>query len=151
MSNPHALRNILFLVVAGLLGIVGYFIFTSKPDPTSIVRQFYAYEQKGDFGSAWELFHSTMKERFAKKSYVTERSHIYMSHFGVTTFDFTLSDEAEKRSSWKMSEDGPEFKEAYQVTVQQTFHSKFGTFTIQQEVYVVKEKGQWKIVWKFGK
>jgi hypothetical protein len=67
----------------------------------------------------------------------------------VTTFDFTVSN-AEKIKNWKMTKDGPKFKEVYKVKVEQTFLSKFGTFTIQQDVYVMKEKDQWKIAWEFG-
>jgi hypothetical protein len=146
-------RNVLkFFVIIGLT-ILGFLIFVtvffSQKQPEAVVREFYEYEQHGDFGSAWELFHSAMKKRFPKNGYVTERSHIYMSHYGVTTFDFTVSD-AEKIINWKMTKDGPTIKEVYKVEVQQTFLSKFGTFTIQQDVYVVKEKDEWKIAWKFG-
>jgi hypothetical protein len=145
-------KNFIFVII-GLI-IVGVIIllitiFFSQNRPESVVREFYEYEQKGDFGSAWELFYSTMKERFPKNGYVTERSHIYMGHYGVTTFDFTVSN-AEKIKNWKMTKDGPKFKEVYKVKVEQTFLSKFGTFTIQQDVYVMKEKDQWKIAWEFG-
>jgi hypothetical protein len=146
-------RNILkYFVIIGLT-IAGFLIifavFSSQNQPEAVVREFYEYEQQGDFGSAWELFHSAMKKRFPKNGYVTERSHIYMSHYGVTTFDFTVSN-AEKIKNWKMTKDGPTIKEVYKVEVQQTFLSKFGTFTIQQDVYVIKEKDEWKIAWKFG-
>jgi hypothetical protein len=146
-------RNVLkYFVIIGLT-IVGFLIFvavfSSQKQPEAVVREFYEYEQQGDFGSAWELFHSAMKKRFPKNGYVTERSHIYMSHYGVTTFDFTVSN-PEKIKNWKMTKDGPTIKEVYKVEVQQTFLSKFGTFTIQQYVYVVKEKDKWKIAWEFG-
>jgi hypothetical protein len=146
-------KNIIFVVIGftivGLLILFVTSVFSSQNQPESVVREFYEYEQQGDFGSAWELFHSSMKKRFTKNGYVTERSHIYMSHYGVTTFDFTVSD-AEKIKNWKMTKDGPIFKEVYKVQIQQTFLSKFGTFTIQQDVYVVKEKDEWKVAWAFG-
>jgi hypothetical protein len=146
-------RNVLkYFVIIGLT-IVGFLIFfavfSSQSQPESVVSEFYQYEQQGDFGSAWELFHSSMKKRFTKNGYVTERSHIYMSHYRVTTFDFTVSN-AEKIKNWKMTKDGPTIKEVYKVEVQQKFLSKFGTFTIQRDVYVIKEKDEWKIAWAFG-
>lgn len=48
-----------------------------------------------------------------------------------------------------MAKGAPVFNEARLVQVRQTFKSKFGTFDVRQNVYAVKEKGDWKIVWEF--
>ncbi|MRX72812.1 hypothetical protein GJU40_11710 [Bacillus lacus] len=113
-----------------------------------VVVKFYKEEQGGDFGSAWKLFHPKMQEKFQKNAYVTERSHIYMGHYGVSTFDFKIKDR-KKLKNWRMSPDGQSFERVEKYTVQQEFHSKFGVFTIVQEVFTVKEKGQWRILWEF--
>ncbi|MDQ0161887.1 hypothetical protein [Aeribacillus alveayuensis] len=140
---------IVIIMVVVLFIFVLFFISSMKSKkPEDVVNTFYRYEQKGDFGSSWDLFHSKMKERFSKNSYVTERSHIYMSHFGVTTFSYKVH-EAKKLSSWKMMKEGPTFTNVYVVPVEIDFHSKFGTFTIWQNVYVVKEKQKWTILWEF--
>ena len=114
--------------------------------PVEVVEEFITYEQEGDFGSAWDLFHSTMQTRFSKNAYITERSHIYMSHYAVTTFTYEILDE-KKLQTWKT--DQKTFENVHQVQIQQTFHSKFGTFSILQDVFVVKEEEEWKILWEF--
>ena len=119
-----------------------------KQDPEDVVAAFYRYEQEGDFGSAWELFHPVMQERFSKNAYVTERSHIYMSHYGVETFSFELGKE-EDVQNWKMAKDAEEFEYASRVEVEQTFKSKFGIFKVIQDIYVVEEEDGWRIVWAF--
>jgi hypothetical protein len=119
-----------------------------EQDPIDVVEEFYQYEQEGDFGSAWELFHPNMQERFSKNAYVTERSHIYMSHYGVETFSFKLA-EAEEVQNWKMSSDSEKFANAYRIEAEQTFKSKFGTFKVVQDIYVVKVEEEWMVVWEF--
>lgn len=116
--------------------------------PEDVVEAFYLFEKEGDFGSAWELFHPSMQARFSKNAYVTERSHIYMSHFGVDTFSYELDGE-EEVENFKMVKDGEVFPIAYYVEVSQTFKSKFGTFTVIQDVYAVKHEEEWKVVWNF--
>ncbi|MBD1383020.1 hypothetical protein [Metabacillus arenae] len=140
------------VVVAGLI-IIGIFIFFlvvnvfQSRNYEKAVDSFYEYEQEGDFGSAWELFHPQMKKRFSKNAYVTERSHIYMSHYGVNTFTYKIVDD-KKIKSWKM-EKSKTFQNVHRFTIQQIFNSKFGVFKVEQEVFVVKEKGEWKIAWEF--
>ncbi|MFC0272254.1 hypothetical protein ACFFIX_12490 [Metabacillus herbersteinensis] len=124
-------------------------LFFNQSAPKDVVESFYKYEQEGDFGSAWDLFHPIMKDKFSKNAFVTERSHIYMGHYAVSTFKFELGD-SKKLKKWKMSKDGPEFKDPYSVIVEQNFKSKFGTFTIKQEVYVIKYKDEWKVVWEYN-
>jgi hypothetical protein len=135
-------------VIVLVIAIIRIFSGLGESDPKDVVEAFYQYEQDGDFGSAWELFHPVMQERFSKNAYVTERSHIYMSHYGVQTFSFELGDEEEVQN-WKMSKDAKKFPEANRIKVKQTFKSKFGTFTVIQDIYVVKVKDEWKVVWEF--
>jgi hypothetical protein len=142
---------ILIVVVAVILFVIFIIRVLSgvgEQDPKDIVEAFYHYEQEGDFGSAWEHFHPVMQERFSKNAYVTERSHIYMSHYGVETFSFELRDEEEVQN-WKMAKDAEKFSNAYRVEVEQTFKSKFGTFNVIQDIYVVKDEEEWKVVWEF--
>lgn len=136
-------------VILLVLLLIRIFSGISDSSPKDVVKAFYLYEQDGDFGSAWELFHPIMQDRFSKNAYVTERSHIYMSHYGVETFSFELGEE-EDVQNWKMSKDTEKFPNAYRVEVEQTFKSKFGTFTVNQDIYVVKEEDEWKIVWEFN-
>jgi hypothetical protein len=123
----------------------------SSPDKqaVAVVKEFYQYEQEGEFSSSWNLFHSTMKERFSKGFYIQDRSHVFMNHFGVETFDFTMS-EPEKIEQWKMSKTGPTMKDVYKILVTQTYKGKYGNFDMQQEVFAVQEKNEWKIIWDYN-
>jgi len=140
-------------VLVGIFILIGL-IFTTlflrgnAETPMMLVERFYSFEQQGDFGSSWDLFHEEMKGKFSKNAYVTERSHIYMSHFGVTTYSFEIVAE-ENVKEWSMSKGGPTFTDVTKVTVELLFHSKFGVFMITQDVFVVEEGGKLKLLWEF--
>ncbi|WP_226529244.1 hypothetical protein [Metabacillus niabensis] len=146
----NAVPLVIVIIILMIVLIVSVRLFSSfaNNDPEDIVSTFYHYEQEGDFGSAWELFHPAMQERFSKNAYVTERSHIYMSHYGVTTFEYEIVEE-EEIQNWKMAEDQETFPTAYKLTAEQQFKSKFGDFTILQNVYAVEHEGEWRIVWQY--
>jgi hypothetical protein len=120
-----------------------------EKEASAVVEEFYLYEQEGEFSASWKLFHSTMKERFSKGFYIQDRAHVFMNHFGVETFDFTLS-EPEKIDQWKMSKTGPEFKNVYKILVTQTYKGKYGNFDLEQEVFAVQEKDEWRILWDYN-
>lgn len=146
---------ILLLALAILLLTVLIFTFKSlffSSDRLAIkaVDKFYSYEQNGEFSSSWELFHSNMKKKFTKGHYIQDRAHVFMNHFGVETFTYTLG-KPEKLKSWKMSKEEEAIKPIYKITVIQTFKGKYGNFDIEQEVFVGKEKGEWKILWDYHK
>lgn len=113
------------------------------------MHQFYRYEQEGDFANSWDLFHPVMKKKFAKGHYIQDRAHVFMNHFGVETFSYTL-DEAEKLEKWKISKDSPAMRNVYKVLITQTYKGKYGNFDLKQEVFVVKEKDEWKIMWDYN-
>jgi hypothetical protein len=123
--------------------------FSSEKEAMAVVEEFYLYEQEGEFASSWGLFHSTMKEKFSKGHYIQDRAHVFMNHFGVETFDFTMS-EPEKLDQWKMSNTGPDLKNVYKILVTQTYKGKYGNFDLEQEVFAVQEKDEWKIVWNYN-
>ncbi|MGG3571950.1 hypothetical protein ABES25_18955 [Bacillus gobiensis] len=137
-----------FAAVAILCVLAAWFVHSiSKSEQEQVIDKFYKSEQEGDFGSSWNLFHSSMKDRFSKNAYVTERSHIYMGHFGVQTFDYEIGN-MKKIDDWQNP--GTSQKETvYQTEVKLLFKSKFGTFSILQKVYVVKEKEKWVVLWEY--
>lgn len=147
-KNTAAGVGLFLAAIAILLVSVIWFVQSfGKSEQEEVVAAFYKHEQEGDFGSSWNLFHSAMKERFSKNAYVTERSHIYMSHFGVQTFDYEAVN-IQKKEDWENP--GTKQKEAaYQAEVKLHFKSKFGTFSIVQTVFVVKEKDKWVILWDY--
>lgn len=143
---PLVIVGIILMIV--LIVSVRLFSSFADNDPEDVVATFYHDEQEGDFGSAWELFHPVMQERFSKNAYVTERSHIYMSHYGVTTFEYEIVEE-EEIQNFKMAGDKETFPTSNRMTVEQQFKSKFGNFTILQDVYTVQHEGEWRIVWEY--
>jgi hypothetical protein len=124
--------------------------FGSSPSSQAkeVAEVFYKYEQKGDFGNSWELFHPQMKDKFSKSSYIQDRNHVFVGHFGTDTFTYTIGD-PEHHKKWSMSKGADELKEVYQVPITQTYKSKFGTFTIHQEIFVAKADGEWLILWDY--
>jgi len=143
----------MFLLIAAIIVIVvliPIILFRSSPasQAKAITETFYQFEQEGDFGGSWELFHSQMKEKFSKANYIQTRNHVFVGHFGVTTFDLMVG-KPDSLASWKMTKESPTLKDVYVVPISQVFKSSFGTFTINQDVYVAKEKGEWKILWSY--
>lgn len=155
MYSKSSLRKVLPVLIAaitltGFIGFIGYLLFSPSSDAKNIVQDFYDYEQEGNFSKSWYLFHSKMKERLPKSFYIQDRAHVFMNHFGVETFDYEIED-VEKVENWKMSIDSPSFEVAYKVSVTQTYKGKYGNFDIKQNVFVVKEKKEWKILWDYKK
>lgn len=155
MYRVSLYRKIIPIIMAGCLVILGIFLikllFSSSADKAAaVVQEFYEYEQAGNFSASWELFHPQMKERFSKGHYIQDRAHVFMNHFGVETFQLEIGS-AEKVNNWKMTKDSAVFKKAYKVPITQAFKGKYGDFSIHQDVYTVKEDGEWTIMWDYKK
>jgi hypothetical protein len=133
---------ILFLVIKGAF-------FSAGKQAVAVVEEFYQYEQAAEFSKSWSLFHSAMKEKFSKGNYIQDRAHVFMNHFGVETFTYTL-EKPEELKKWKLSKDSPTMKNVYKILVTQTYKGKYGNFDLKQEVYVIQEKGKWKIAWDYN-
>ena len=139
----------LLVAIVMILIIVRSALFSADKQAVAVVEEFYRFEQEGEFSASWQLFHSTMKERFSKGSYIQDRAHVFMNHFGVETFEFSMS-KPEQIKQWKMSKTGPAMKNVYKILVTQTYKGKYGNFNLEQEVYVVEEKEKWRIVWDYN-
>ncbi|MFB4163904.1 hypothetical protein ACE1TI_08680 [Alteribacillus sp. JSM 102045] len=107
-----------FAAILLILIIVLFFTFSQSPSKQAMetVEMFYEYEQQGDFSQSWELFHSHMQDKFSKGHYIQDRAHVFMNHFDVTTFSFTL-DKPEKMENWQMEKDTSKLDEVYKVNV----------------------------------
>ncbi|MEO2076841.1 MAG: hypothetical protein ABGX20_15840 [Bacillus sp. (in: firmicutes)] len=149
-STKKLLSGILVLAVIFAVFLFLRSAFSSNSDEAKgVVDEFYSYEQEGDFASSWALFHSAMKKKFSKGNYIQDRAHVFMNHFGVETFSYTMG-ELEELKDWKMSKTGPSLKNVYKVPVTQTYKGKYGNFDLKQEVFVVEEKGKWTILWDYN-
>ncbi|WP_020618768.1 hypothetical protein [Paenibacillus daejeonensis] len=113
------------------------------------VDAFYAAEQQGDFGSAWELFHSDMHKRFSKEAYIETRAHVILNHFGVQTFQYAVG-EPELVGEWRMDDNASKLAHVYKIQVQTTFQSPiFGRFELSQVCYLAQENEQWRMLWDY--
>ncbi|KKB44104.1 hypothetical protein [Bacillus thermotolerans] len=144
-------RVLLLAVIGAAVGWLGWKVIVPSPgeEAWATVNEFYQYEQEGNFSESWELFHPFMKEKFDKGHYLQDRAHVFMNHFGVETFEYSLDDPVELEI-WKPAEDGPEFKIVYRVTVVQQYKGKYGNFSIEQDVFVVEEKDEWLVMWNYN-
>lgn len=147
------LQKIFFIIMIlvcffALFSIFKFLLFNEKTRAQNAVERFYLFEQEGNFAKSWDMFHPFMKERFDKKDYIRERSHIFYDHFGVDSFDFTIS-KAKKIKNWKLTSNQKPIDIVYQFHVVQTFKGKYGIFQITQEVIVVKIKREWTILWVY--
>lgn len=149
-----AKRKITFLLFSFIVLWLAYQLSTSpffspeRSQAKTTVEQFYQLEQRGDFGSAWELFHSEMKQKFSKDAYIQRRAHVFMQELGAQTFDYTVGSPV-SLSTWQMSSDTPLLQNVYKIPVTEAYNSNFGRFVIYQDVYVAYENKQWRILWSY--
>ncbi|WP_226580664.1 hypothetical protein [Halobacillus litoralis] len=151
-SNTPIVLISLLLIVALIAAIAITFFVMTRPghEAEGTVEQFYLYEQEAKFADSWGLLHSEMKKKFDKGHYIQDRAHVFMNHFGVETFTFTIG-EVTHLDQWTMEKGAKPVKDVYFMTVIQTFKGKYGQFRLHQDVYVTKEKSKWKILWDYQK
>ncbi|KMK75661.1 hypothetical protein [Alkalihalobacillus pseudalcaliphilus] len=109
------------------------------------VHSFYQYEQEGNFSSSWQLLHPTIQERFPISSYIQDRAHVFMGHFGTDSFEYTLEN-PNKVSNFQMNDE--KTIDGYSIKVHQYYDSKYGQLTLTQNVIVSKVEKEWLIFWE---
>ncbi|MBW7476746.1 hypothetical protein K0T92_18670 [Paenibacillus oenotherae] len=151
--GPFRLKLFIALLIVAIgwmtwHNITSMFSEGEDPDALKLVKSFYTFEQAGDFGSSWELFHPLMTAYFDKSTYIQRRAHIMMQDFGVKTFEFYAS-EPRLVTNWRMSKESEPFAEAYEIRVTQIYRSPFGNFELVQPCYAVAVSGEWKMLWSY--
>ncbi|MBM7690789.1 hypothetical protein JOC77_000192 [Peribacillus deserti] len=144
-----AIIFIAFVVALLLLILSVRILFSPVNGAKSTVNDFYQYEAKGEYSKSWSFLHPLMKERWPKAAYIQDRVHVFIGHFGTDTFTFTI-DGGDKIKKWKMAKGMPPFKTVYQFQVTQHYKGKYGKFKFIQDVYIVKNKGKWEILWDYN-
>ncbi|TFB19220.1 hypothetical protein E3U55_10910 [Filobacillus milosensis] len=145
------------LILGGALAVIILLIislFNGRKSPeeqaAEAVHQFYTYEQDGTFSESWEMFHPLMQQKFDKGYYIQDRAHVFMNHFGVTTYSYTLS-EPTKVTNWAMEDGAEPLEQAIKFAIYKTYKGKYGNFTIVQDVYATELQGKWRILWDYNK
>ncbi|WP_042146886.1 hypothetical protein [Paucisalibacillus sp. EB02] len=152
-KNHRPLFAVLLLLVVLLVCcyfIYTFFLNTPSNQAEDAVEEFYTYEQEGAFSNSWEMFHPYMKERFEKGYYLQDRAHVFLNHFGVNTFTFSI-EHAEVIHDWQIEEDAETIDEVYHIPVTQYYQGKYGNFSIVQDVFVTNLDGEWTILWDYKK
>src|SRR5699024_18114 len=146
------MRKIVVILIVLVAVAVFFLLFykSSEEQAAEAVIAFYAYEQDADFSDSWEMFHPLMKEKFDKVDYMQDRAHVFMDHFGVTTFTYTVGQVTEIKE-WSMENDAEPIDIVYQVPVTQVFKGEYGNFSLVQNVFVTEVDGEWKILWDYKK
>lgn len=131
------------------VGMVIYIMTAESRQAGNVVEEFYRLEQEGKYSSSWELLHSSMHNRFTREAYIQDRSHVFINHFGVTTFEFTLT-KPKRLDNWQKHEDA-ELLDVYHLIATKEYRGKYGYFEFVQYVYVAREDDEWKILWDYRK
>lgn len=145
--------KIVYVLLSFILLVVLYkcttYLFHPERKVEDVIKQFYTLEQTQDFSSSWELFHSSMKEKFDKSTYIQDRSHVFFNHFDVDTFSFTYT-KLNELASWKMDDSRETLTGVYEYLVITTYKSKYGNIEMRQNVYLTLENEKWVILWDYN-
>ncbi|WP_099159776.1 hypothetical protein [Virgibacillus ndiopensis] len=143
---------IMLIIVVLLITTTIYILVNKSPEEQAAeaVNAFYTFEQDGAFSESWAMFHPLMKDKFSKGHYLQDRAHVFMNHFGVTTFTFSLG-EAEEVNNWKFEKGAKSIESVYKIPVTQVYKGKYGNFSIVQDVFTTVVDGEWVVLWDYKK
>lgn len=152
MKKTFLEKQLFALVLIVVITIIFFTTFYSSASSQAktIVEKFYSYEQEGNFSDSWQLFHPFMKDKFPKAAFIQDRAHVFIGHFGDESFEYEVGKVTELEN-WSAAKEQSPFKIAYKVEVTQFYQGKYGKFSFIQEVYVVKHKKDWTILWNYNK
>ncbi|WP_270180212.1 hypothetical protein [Alkalihalobacillus sp. CinArs1] len=143
-----------FLIIVIIILLLGgsvtiWILQQPRARAADAVREFYKYEQQGNYTQSWNLFHSEMKNRFSDEQYSKLRAQFLTQDTFSKSFTFKVS-KMKAKKNWKTPGSGLVLKKVYVTTVTQTFNNDFGKFNIVQEVIIVKEDGKYRILWNYN-
>jgi hypothetical protein len=147
-----------WLLLIGIIILCGWLttkglqlLFTTgrAEEAEHVVDQFFKLEQEGDYGSSWELLHSSMKEHYPKDEYIQKRAHIFMQDFKSETYLYEIG-RSKPVASLQLKENGKEAEldQVYAVKVIQDFETLYGPIQLVQTCYAAEENGEWSVLWK---
>lgn len=154
MRRNRRKRAMVFIVGLGvfllLIYIVSSLFMGEERKAKDAVIDFYDYESAANYGKSWELLHTEIQAKFPRGAYVQDRAHVFNGHFGADTFSYEVGDSAEL-SNWRIEKEGESFGTVYEFEVRLNYHGKYGHFLFVQYVYVVREDGEWRLLWDYKK
>ncbi|WP_377887604.1 hypothetical protein [Alkalihalobacillus sp. R86527] len=149
-SGGGAKFLIILIIMVLLGGSVTVWIWQQpRARAVGAVKEFYRYEQKGEYTQSWKLFHSEMRNRFSDEQYSKLRAQFLTQDTFAKAYTFKVS-KIKTKKNWKTPGSGQILTKVYVTTVTQTFNNDFGKFNIVQEVIVAKEDGKYRILWNYN-
>lgn len=138
------------IIMVSILVISAYLVVKSSPENQAeeACKEFFTYEQQGAFSKSWEMLHPIVKDKFAKDTYIQDRSEAIMNYFGVLYFTYSFG-EVEEIKDWAPTTDAEPIPTVYRITVSQHFNGKYGNITIVQDVYMTEVEGEWSVLWDY--
>lgn len=146
--TPPQLIIILMVTLSFVLFYYNVLWSTDGYQARKSVVQFYEFEQNGNYGSAWELFHSNMHEKFSKEVYIQKRAEVFMQQLGASTFEFEVN-KSKNVGTWGMSAASPALSNVQRVHVTQHMLTVFGELELDQEIFVVEENDEWRLLFSY--
>jgi hypothetical protein len=146
--TPILLIVILLIILSSVLFFYNVLWSTDGYQARKSVEDFYTLEQKGNYGSAWELLHSSVQMKFSKDAYIQKRAQVFMQQLGASTFEFEVSKSSDV-GTWGMSAASSAITDVQRVHVTQHMLTVFGELDLEQDVYVAKENDIWKLLWSY--
>ena len=135
MTDKKKLWGIAGIVAAvAIVAVAAYFLFSGGSKPESVLLSYTDLLKEGKYKEMYSLISSDAKKKWKEEDFITRNKNIYE---GIDASDFSM----EIKDSSDTGDDGSEI--SYHVRMK----SAAGTIDFDNKVTVVKEDGDYRIVW----
>ena len=135
MTDKKKLWGIAGIVAAvAIVAVAAYFLFSGGSKPESVLLSYTDLLKEGKYKDMYSLISSDAKKKWKKEDFITRNKNIYE---GIDASDFSM----EIKDSSDTGDDGSEI--SYHVRMK----SAAGTIDFDNKATVVKEDGDYRIVW----
>lgn len=135
MTDKKKLWGIAGIVAAvAIVAVAAYFLFSGGSKPESVLLSYTDLLKEGKYKEMYSLISSDAKKKWKEEDFITRNKNIYE---GIDASDFSM----EIKDSSDTGDDGSEI--SYHVRMK----SAAGTIDFDNKATVVKEDGDYRIVW----
>lgn len=135
MTDKKKLWGIAGIVAAvAIVAVAAYFLFSGGSKPESVLLSYTDLLKEGKYKDMYSLISSDAKKKWKEEDFITRNKNIYE---GIDASDFSM----EIKDSSDTGDDGSEI--SYHVRMK----SAAGTIDFDNKATVVKEDGDYRIVW----
>ena len=134
MNKTKVLIALIVVVIVIALTIIGFGVFSSKPDPTSLVTEYFSYLANGEYENMYELISESSKQTISKDDFVTRNKNIYS---GIDMANLEVNNIQNEEA-----EDGNT-----KVTYDTSMDTSAGKVSFSNEMTLIQEDKEYKILW----